>query len=632
MNHLHHFIILGILAAGSIHAESAPFPSPPDTQEITIPLTSTGKALAGMKLPEGFKAQLFAGEPDIHQPIGMTWDARGRLWVAECYTYAESRINYNRELRDRILIFEDQNNDGRFDKRTVFWDKGQCLTSIAVGFGGVWVTCAPELLFIPDANGDDKPDSDPVVLLDGWNDGRVRHNVVNGLKWGPDGWLYGRHGIQELSTVGKPGTPEEKRTKLKCCIWRYHPTRHIFEVVCEGTTNSWGHDWDEHGQLFFINTVIGHLWHAVPGAYFKRMHGKHFNPHLYELIGQTADHYHWDRGREKWGDLKRKGMTSPTDAAGGGHAHCGMMIYQGDNWPEKYRGRLFTVNLHGHRINSDRLERKGAGYVGLHEPDFMKAEDPWFRGIEMSYGPDGTVFLLDWSDIGECHENDGVHRSSGRIYRISHGKPIKPLHGDLGKLSSLKLAQLQLSSNEWYVRKARLILQERAAKDKSAKNLTETAEYLKEIIEKKPSIPGKLRALWTLHVIAGIDEKFLLQLLGHNNEHVRLWAIRLLADDGQAPTNQAIKAINQLAATETSGLVKLYLASVLRNLPNEKRWNIATHLAGQKEFAGDPMLPLLIWYGIEPAVPENPTNALKLAKSTQMPKLRQFISRRLTEN
>ncbi len=620
-----------LLVLNLISGDTKPFPKPFDTQPIKTPFILAEKAIGDMNPPKGFEVQLFAGEPHVHQPISMTWDARGRLWVAECYTYAEGKIGFQRELRDRILILEDRDGDGRFDKRTVFWDQGQCLTSIALGFGGVWATCAPNLIFIPDANGDDKPDGDPVILLDGWNDKKVHHNLVNGLKWGPDGWLYGRHGIQGLSRVGKPGTPDDKRTDLKCCIWRYHPTRHVFEVVCEGTTNSWGHDWDDHGQLFFINTVIGHLWHAIPGAYFKRMYGKHFNPHLYELIDQTADHYHWDKARERWGELKKKKMSPSTNTAGGGHAHCGMMIYQGDNWPTQYRGKIFTVNLSGRRINSDRLERKGAGYVGRHEPDFMSIQDPWFRGIELSGGPDGTVFLLDWSDIGECHENDGVHRSSGRIYRILHGEPEKKRPVDLDKLTSLELAGLQLESNEWHVRKSRLILQERATGDKPAGDIGEARSRLRKILEGNASISQKLRSLWTLHVINGLNEKFLLKLLEHPNEHIRLWAIRFLADDGRSPSEKTASDLARLATTELSGLVQLYLASAMRNLPLEKRWAIATPLASRKDFEEDPVLPLLIWYGIESAVKANPAQALELVKATRMPRLRQFIPRRLAE-
>ena len=97
----------------------------------------------------------------------------------------------------------------------------------------------------------------------------------------------------------------------------------------------------------------------------------------------------------------------------------------------------------------------------------MKITDPWFRGVEIDYGPNGEVYILDWSDIGECHENDGVHRTSGRIYRIIHGKLQKPKFGDLRKMNSLELAHLQADGNEWYARKARLILQERGNQTKS---------------------------------------------------------------------------------------------------------------------------------------------------------------------
>lgn len=126
--------------------------------------------------------------------------------------------------------------------------------------------------------------------------------------------------------------------------------------------------------------MIGHFWHSIPGAYFKRMFGEHFNPRLFELIDQHADHYHWDRV-ENWSDIRNKGVTPTTDKAGGGHAHCGFMIYQGDNWPADYQGKAFTANLHGRRINADRIEAHGNGFVARHEPDFMNVGDLWFRGL-----------------------------------------------------------------------------------------------------------------------------------------------------------------------------------------------------------------------------------------------------------
>ena len=600
-------------------------PAPFNTQEITIPFLKPAEALKAIAVPKGFRVQLAAAEPMVQQPIDMAWDTRGRLWVAECYTYAERETNFEKKLKDRIIILEDTNHDGVFDKRKIFWDGASQLTSIELGFGGVWAACAPNILFLADRNGDDQPDGEPEVILDGFDTDKVRHNIVNGLRWGPDGWLYGRHGILGPgSKVGRPGTPEAKRTHIQCGIWRYHPTRKNFEVVCHGTTNPWGHDWDEHGQLFFINTVIGHLWHAVPGARYQRMYGNHFDKHLYELIQQTADHYHFDVGKEKWSDLKKTGMTSGTDAAGGGHAHTGMMIYLGDNWPAEYRGNVFTLNLHGLRMNQESLHRQGAGYVGKHAADFMSTSDKWFRGIELSYAPDGSVYVLDWSDIGECHDNDGIHRTSGRIYRISYGK-TEAAKVDLTEWSNDDLAESVGSPNEWYSRQARQLIQQRAA---AGQDLTKAALKLMNTYRLTSSIPTALRAMWTLNAIGSADEDWLLEQSNDEREHIRTWAIKLLCDQ-EALSKKTQKRFIEMGGKDKAGLVQLQLASALQQLPLEDRWPLANALVSQDTFAKDPVFPLLVWYGINPAVTENRNAALKLVAQCKIPKVRQFIARRL---
>ncbi|MBX9677286.1 MAG: c-type cytochrome [Gemmataceae bacterium] len=620
-------LVAGFIAIAGLVAAHEPgeFPQPKNTQKETIPFLSPQESLKKLKLPEGFQATLFAAEPDVQQPIAMTFDSRGRLWVAENYTYAESKVNFDLTQSDRIVILEDTDHDGKHDKRTVFWDKGKRLTSIEVGFGGVWALCAPYLYFIPDRDGDDRPDGEPIVMLDGWNDSAVRHNIVNGLKWGPDGWLYGRHGIMAESNVGVPGTPADKRTKISCGIWRFHPVTKKFEVVCWGTTNSWGHDWDQHGELFFINTVIGHLWHAVPGAHFRRMYGADPNPHTYQLIEQTADHFHWDTV-ENWADIRSKGVTATTDQAGGGHAHSGMMIYQGDNWPEKYRNTLFTLNLHGRRINNDRLERKGAGYVGKHAPDHLRSDDPYFRGIELISGPDGGVYVADWSDIGECHDNDGVHRTSGRIYKVTYGKTQAPRIPDIAKLSDMELAELQLHPNDWYSRQSRRVLQERAA---AGKDVADATKELSRIVNAEKDTVKRLRAMWGLHVAGGLNEAMLLRLLEDADEHIRVAAIRLLVDTAP-PSKAAAEAFVNHAAKDASGLVLLHLASAAQSLPAEDRWKIIAPLSQHGDFRNDASLPLMMWFGMEGGVLANPPKAVEVAISSKLSLLRRFIARRLT--
>lgn len=601
------------------------FPKPFDTQELTEKFLSPTEAVSRISLPEGFNVSVFASEPNVNQPIALATDERGRLWVAECYTYAERETNYETKLNDRIVILEDSDGDGRFDKRTVFWDKASKLTSIEIGFGGVWALCAPDLLFIPDRNRDDVPDGKPVVVLNGWDDDVIRHNIVNGLRWGPDGWLYGRHGITTISLVGAPETAPEHRTQVDCGIWRYHPTRKNFEIVSSGTTNPWGMDWDEHGQMFFINTVIGHLWHVIPGAYYQRMFGEHFDSHVYQLLPQTADHYHWDT-KEAWHDIRKLGVTTTTDAAGGGHAHCGMMIYLGDNWPAKYRNQLLACNFHGLRVNCDRLERAGATYVGKHEPDFLRTTDPWFRGIELVSGSDGGVYIADWSDIGECHDNDGIHRSSGRIYKVTYGQPKPQPRINLSELSDDKLVAYQLHTNDWFARQSRRLLHERTI---NGEDLTAAHRQLREIFESNEDVTRKLRAMWALHLTEGTSEAWLLKQLHHANEHVRTWAIKLLVDAG-TPTNVTRQAFEQLAQREKSGLVLSFLASSLQQLPNGDRWELAETLASKDQFSTDPVYPLMVWYGVEPAVAEYPTQAVSLAATSELPLVREHIARRIT--
>lgn len=594
-------------------------PGVKDTQDPKdIPLTPA-EALSRMKAPEGFNVSLFAGEPAVRQPIAFEFDSAGRLWVAECYAYRTWKEKGN----DRLLIFTDTDNDGKYDQRKVFWSEGNYLTGFTLGHGGVWVCCTPNLLFIPDKNGNDIPDDQPEVVLDGWSTKGV-HNVPNGLVWGPDGWLYGCNGITNPSLVGKPGAPESERTKINCGIWRYHHTKKTFEVVAHGTTNPWGIDWNDLGQAFFTNCVIDHLWHLTPGARYQRMFGEDYNAYTYKLMGPCSDHLHW--AGDDW--TKARGGKGEHDVLGGGHAHSGTMVYLGDGFPEKYRGSLFTCNIHGNRVNRDSLHRRGSGYVGKHEADFLNARDLWFRGTTIKYGPDGGVFVADWTDLGECHDRDGVHRSSGRIYKITHEKSRGlPVKGNLIGLSDAELVRLQLHENDWWVRTSRRILTERANQGRLK---DETTPKLLEMLQTEKEVTRQLRALWCLYCIGAADESLLLDLTMHANEHLRYWAVQLLIDHG-APSKKALAAIERMAGEEPSPLVRLSLASAAQKIPLADRWETVTRLIAHKESSEDLNLPLMIWYAAEPLIANDTTKGLALAAKAKIPLVRQFIARCIAE-
>lgn len=624
-----------------------------NTQNTVDVSLTPQESLARFTVPDGFHVTSFAAEPNIRRPIAFDFDDRGRLWVVENYSHPNWDKN---NATDRIVILEDTDNDGKFDERKIFYDKGRYLTGIAVGHGGVWIANTPELSFIPDRDENDQPDSNPEVLLDGFQ--ISNNNVLNNFHWGPDGWLYGAIGLSSNSHVGTPGAPIDQRVRITRGIWRFHPVTHVFEKVAEGMVNPWGADFNQYGDLITANTVLAHLWHIVPGMYCERRAEERDNPYAYDRIQTIANHLHWGGGgwqssrapankkKDRKKDQRKPGSDGDShdkkyhqhSVAGGGHAHCGAMIYLGDNWPEKYHGTFFTNNLHGSRVNNDKLVPIRSTYVGEHSEDLLFGNDPWFRGMSIKYGPDGGVYVSDWHDFGECHDADGSHRSSGRIYKFVFGTADRP-HTDLQQRSSLELANLHLHRNEWFVRHARRILHERSA---AGRDISKATERLQEVFADDKDDVTKLRAFWTLHCIGELNESELANSLSHGSEHVRRWAVRFLVDhlpcdtsplspDAPVLMETTIDQFVERASNDSSAKVRLALACALQRLPHESRLTIAAALSSHSEDATDPYLPLMIWYGLEPAVVENSDASLRLAENSAIPMIRQYIARRLID-
>ncbi|MBY0512681.1 MAG: c-type cytochrome, partial [Gemmataceae bacterium] len=543
-------------------------------------------------------------------------------WVVECVTYPKWVLDGNG--RDRVVIIEDTDGDGAHDKRTVFLDNGVNLSGIELGFGGVWLCASPNLVFVPDRDGDDKPDGPPEVVLDGWNVKDTKHNIFNSLAWGPDGWLYGLNGIQAKAKVGRPGTPEKDRTAFDCGVWRYHPTRKVFEVVAWGTTNPFGLDWDDRGELFVTNCVIDHLWHVVPGGHYTRMYGEDPNPHAYGLMGSCCDHLHWGGGA--WTSSRSTGVNGDPkhSAAGGGHAHSGCLVYLGDNFPAEYRNTVFMCNIHGNRLNRDRLERTPGGYVARHDPDFLFANDPWFRGICLKSGPDGGLYVSDWTDTGECHNYDKADITNGRIFKVVHGTPT-PWTGDVSKLSDAELVKLQLHPNDWFVRHARRVLQERAAAGKLEKD---TGDALVTVLHTNPAVTRRLRALWALDVTEQLGYDDIRRLLKDGDEVMRAWGIRAAGSSDRRATN-TYRDVGAALADEKSPFVLSAAASTMQRGNDGLRGAIATRLHSRVEIAADPNLSLLVWYGVAPRFARNPEVAVRELAYTQVPLVRRNAVRLL---
>jgi putative membrane-bound dehydrogenase-like protein len=543
-----------------------------------------------MKVADGFRVQLVAAEPVVRQPVTLEFDDRGRLWVIQYLQYPTPAglkpVNVDQYLRtvydrvpeppphgpkgaDRISILEDPDGDGRYRKAKDFVTGLNLASGMAVGHGGVFVVQPPYLLFYPDRNGDDVPDGDPQVLLTGFGL-EDAHALANSIQWGPDGWLYGAQG----STV----TAHIRGLEFQQGIWRYHPLTKEFELFAEGGGNTWGLDFDRHG-----NVIAGTNWgdkamlHQVQGGYYIKGFGKHgplHNPHTYGYF----DHV-------------------PYTGFRGGHVTCGGIVYEGGTFPDSFRGRYIASNPLANAIYWHDFERQGSSFKAHFGGELVLGNDTWFRPIDCLTGPDGAVYVADWYDkrINHVDPVDNWDRSNGRVYKIEPTAP-RPLPGPrlgngvaLSKLSSHELVGLLDHPNDWYVRTARRILAER--RDPSV-----LPELRHLILDNKGQLA--LEALWALHVSGGFDDALAGKLLGHPNEDVRGWTVRLLGDAKKVSPGIREQLV-ALARTETSPVVRSQLACSSKRLPGPDCLPIVRQLLRHHEDVNDPQIPLLLWWAVE---------------------------------
>ncbi|MBM3866155.1 MAG: DUF1080 domain-containing protein [Verrucomicrobia bacterium] len=604
-------------------------------QAPASPVANPGgqRVATGFRLVHGFQADLVAAEPDVRQPIAFAFDARGRLWIAEAHSYPNRQPEG--QGRDRVIILEDADGDGHFETRRVFLEGLNLVSGLEVGFGGVWIGAAPHLLFVPDRDGDDRPDGPADVLLDGWG-WQDTHETLNSFTWGVDGWLYGCHGVFTFSNVGAPGTPAAQRQRIRAGVWRYHPVRRAFEVFAHGGSNQWGLDFNAHGHLFMTHCrsfhggggtthVIrnGHYWNQANNDYAPWIsnRGPDFAPGLRNFLPSSARYDSGEGGAGKPG----------TSAVYGGHSHVGTMIYLGDNWPAAYRDSLFTHNLHGHQINHQVNVRTGSGYETFHGGhDVLFSPDPTYLPVDLQYGPDGAVYAIDWSDTQHCHNpRDEIwDRTNGRIYRVAWAATWRPARVDLGRLDDATLAALHGHASEWHVRTARRLLQERAARGALA--TAALTDLRARADDRAAPVPRQLRALWTLHATGALDAARLTAALAHPDDAVRAWAVHLATEQPGHPAMPA-ETFARLAASDSSAHVRLALASAVPALPADARWPVASALARRSEDATDRFLPRLVWSALAPEVTADLPRALALANETALPvvadSLRWFAAR-----
>lgn len=391
---------------------------------------ATDNPASQFTLAEGFEINLYAASPLLAKPIQMNFDAQGRLWVAGSRRYPQ--IAPGEPADDKIIVLEDLDGDGVAEKSTVFADGLLIPSGVEPGDGGVYVAASTELLFFKDHDGDGRADERRVILSGfGTED---THHTLHSLRWGHDGHLYFNQSIYIHSHIE---TPRGVRRLNSGGVWRFHPGTRDLAVFLRGFCNPWGHHFDAFGQSF-----------VTDGAGFQGV--------SWGLEGATYFTY---------SDMRRE-MRSISP--GNYPKFCGLEVIESEHFPPDWQGDLVTADFRAHRIVRFRAHETGAGYVTSALPDLLRTTNVTFRPIDLKLGPDGALYLADWSNPiiqhGEVDFRDSRRdRVQGRIWRVTaKGRSLVP-RKDFTRLANDELLDLLLSKNNFDRQRARRVLTERDA-------------------------------------------------------------------------------------------------------------------------------------------------------------------------
>ncbi|MCR9293596.1 MAG: c-type cytochrome [bacterium] len=583
-------------------------PTPPDA------------SLATFHLRSGFDIDLVASEPQISQPLFLSWDSRGRMWVVQYRQYQYPAglkvVRFDHHLRavfdkvpeppphhvpgqDRITVFEDTDHDGLYDTQKDVITGLNIATSVAIGHGGIWVLNPPYLLFYPDADGDDIPDSSPQVHLSGFGL-QDTHSVANSLLWGPDGWLYGANGSTTGGTVSSQATPGIKFQGQ--CIWRYHPDRRVFEIYAEGGGNTFSLEIDSRGRVF-CGTNGGNTrgWYLPQGSYSRKNWGKH-GP----LTNPFAFGFFEAMGFE--GDPRRFPQA--------------FTIYEGGLFPaEEFDGSIIAPNSMQNLVWHSRRIPDGSTYRTVDLENLLECSDRWFRPVYAGVGPDGAVYLADWYDTRLSHVSptDDWHKTSGRVYRIrpSESHPIYD-SGNLAQTAEEQLIENFNHPNKWLRRRSVLEL------GWKGKTSPESLQKLVNLVDQT----GSLESLWAIHLLNQLTGSLSERWMQHPSPDIRRWVTRLLGD-----RHESHPGLVELAANESDVQVRSQLAATARRLNHAVGLGIVAQLLKHDEDLQDPHMPLMLWWAVESHAEDWPAieGLVSNRELWERPLMRQAIAGRLMQ-
>ncbi len=467
------------------------------------------------KLPAGYEINVFATEeqfPELANPVALNFDAQGRMWVSTMPSYPHWKPKT--KLEDKLLILTDDDGDGRADQCKVFADGLYLPTGFELGHGGAYVAQQPDILFLKDNDGDDVAD-ERTRLITGLGSADSHHGIA-AFEWGPDGGLYFNEGTFKYSQVESPWG-------LTRCneagVWRFHPKSFRTDVhVNYAFANPWGHVFDGWGQNFVADASGGQNYWAT------LISGKTIFPQKHP----GGNHYYRALGIPKSADIP----DAPKLLVKRIRPSSGCELVSSRNFPEDVQGNYLLNNVIGERtVLNHQLNQRGAGFLATEVPPIVSCDDGNFRPVDLQFGPDGALYLVDWHNalIGHLQHNlrePNRDHSHGRIWRITYtGNPlVKP-----PQIAGAPIADLLTALREPELRTRYRVRRELAARP--------TEDVIAGVNAWTQSLDSKdaeyerlmLEALWAYQTQNVVNVELLRQVLNSKDHRARAAATRVLS-------------------------------------------------------------------------------------------------------
>lgn len=513
--------------------------------QYQLPL-SPEQSMKLVQVPVGFELQLFASEPMIINPISMTWDERGRLFVIET-------TDYPNEIRkeggdDKIKILEDTDGDGKADKVTIFAEGLNIPTSITPMNGGMLISMAPDFIFLKDTDGDDVADVREVIMT-GWGKSDT-HAGPSNLKYGFDNKIWG-----VLGYSGFRGEVSGVNHSFGQGVYRFEPSGENLEYLGNTSNNTWGLGFTEDFETF-ISTANGQhsVYFSMANNYLKRpvfqgsantVHGidTHYDmPHLTPFLRQV-------------------------DWFGSYTAAAGHNFYTARSFPKNYWNKIaFVAEPTGRVLHKAVINAEGSGFKEKNGFNILASSDEWFSPVHAEVGPDGALWVADWYNFiiqhnptprgfengeGNAYINPLRDAKHGRIYRMVYKGGEDSETFDLKDANGSELIKALKSENMFW----RLTAQRLIVETKNKELLSDLYKIIGDQSVDEVGLNGPaINAIWALH---GLGE-----LNGENREAEQV-VEKALRHSSAAVRKNALRVIPRTAAS-----LKVIMASDLLNDPD----------------------------------------------------------------